>query len=279
MQLEVEIVGDDWRVEYNVSEFTRSRHRIKSVKFDKPEFQITLTKQSFSSKCPDKIISVSNELLPSYMFGQYRDGYTTLIIESNVSGIITIEYEKDKPLFTSEEIQRRKEIEENSKKYYTQYYDILPDGSLFIKNLDTLEIHPDERKLMELISNNHGKELVLNTLSITPRRNGDVYTSITVDSSVNTTLSIYCGERIMQEINIKKGICKYNTNYIMHFVCPFSRILYKFNDVVNSVEFDVLFLPNNLRDPIRDHQNIVIDSNYKYVDGIHILGLLELKNV
>jgi hypothetical protein len=60
--------------EFQVSEFTKQGHHIGSITFNKPKFQMSLTKSSPFNKLPDKTITITNGGLPRSMFSQYRDG-------------------------------------------------------------------------------------------------------------------------------------------------------------------------------------------------------------
>jgi len=272
--------------EFEVKEFNLYGHHIKSVTFDKPEFQITLTKTSIINRSPDKIITITNGPLPIHMFSHYRDTYSVLIIESTMDGIITIEYEKNKPLYTPEEIQCQKDKQEKAEKYYEKYYDISPSGELLIKDLDVVQIYVGDdgddrdKRLYELMYKNWGKETILNTKSARPVRYGDIFNKITVDSDVNTTLNIVAHDINMQIIDIKKGKHEYNVNSIMHFLIVYATIIFEFDDVVNSVEFDYIILPQILRQKILLHtlpQNFVkykspyiidVERGYIYMNGL-----------
>lgn len=259
--------------EFQLKEFTKSGYCIKSVTFNKPNFQLTLTRSSsISDRFPDKTVTITNGKLPSVMFCQFRDGYTTLRVDTDIDGIISIEYEENKPLYTPEEIQLREEQEEKIAKYYEAYYKTTHSGKLLIEDLDTIKAHEAHQKLFELQDKYTSRQKEYDTKFVRPHRNGDIWTTVTVDSGIDTTLRISNNYDMLRNIPIKKGIHEYKLN-IMHFLCGFSEINLSFDDVVNSVELNIKILPDTLRNILLC--NIVVDqiNGYIYSDGMPSLLL------
>lgn len=255
---------------FRLKEFNKSNYSIKHVTFSHPEFDIRLIKQSCSTKIDDKIHDVIINPLPTHYFSLYRDTYTKLDIESNIDGIITIQYEQNKPLYTKEEldeinnkqkIQTKLELE-----YYSKYYEILPTGNLLLKNLDNFEYYSEmDTKLYNLMKKNWKKQIITDKDKCILNRLGDIFTNIIVESDNDTVLHIISFSGEIKTIKINKGKYKYDIGYIIHTLCVYTKLEFIFDDNVKYVEIDYVILPETFRTYIIHYNGKVIGPNKEII--------------